>query len=57
MSDGSASFLLQAFTQSYDWGKLGDSSKVAQYARVADPNFRLDEKQPYAEVEPLDSFP
>ncbi|CAG7848148.1 Mannose-6-phosphate isomerase; AltName: Full=Phosphohexomutase; AltName: Full=Phosphomannose isomerase; Short=PMI [Serendipita indica DSM 11827] len=50
MSDGSPSFLLQAFTQSYDWGKLGSSSKAAQYARVADPNFRLDEKTPYAEL-------
>jgi hypothetical protein len=51
MSDSSDSaFILQAFTQSYDWGKLGSSSKAAQYAKVADPHFHLDEDKPYAEA-------
>lgn len=38
-------------TQKYDWGKIGLSSKVAQYAAAAKvPGFTLDEKAPYAEV-------
>jgi mannose-6-phosphate isomerase len=38
-------------TQKYDWGKIGLSSKVAQYADAAKvPGFKLDEKAPYAEV-------
>ncbi|KAG8825221.1 Mannose-6-phosphate isomerase [Serendipita sp. 399] len=43
-------FPLQACTQSYDWGKLGTTSKVAQYAKMADPSFHLDEARPYAEA-------
>jgi len=50
MSDDDSAFLLQAFAQCYDWGKLGKSSKVAQYAKVASPGFDLDENRPYAEV-------
>lgn len=41
---------LQAYTQSYDWGKLGSDSKAASYARVATPGFEIDEGKPYAEV-------
>ncbi|PCH37027.1 mannose-6-phosphate isomerase [Wolfiporia cocos MD-104 SS10] len=38
-------------TQKYDWGKIGLSSKVAQYAAAAKvPGFALDEKAPYAEL-------
>jgi len=43
-------FALQAYTQSYDWGKLGSSSKAAAYARVATPGFEVDEGKPYAEL-------
>jgi len=43
-------FALQAYTQSYDWGKLGSASKAAAYARVATPGFEVDEGKPYAEV-------
>jgi hypothetical protein len=50
MSDGSTAFLLHAYTQSYDWGKLGSTSKAAQYAQTANPSFDLDENRPYAEV-------
>ena len=38
-------------TQKYDWGMIGLSSKVAQFANAAKtPGFILDEKAPYAEV-------
>ncbi|KAI0946522.1 hypothetical protein AcW1_009963 [Taiwanofungus camphoratus] len=38
-------------TQKYDWGQIGISSKVAQYATAAKvPGFTLDEKAPYAEL-------
>lgn len=50
MSEGDSAFLLQAFALSYEWGKIGKSSKVAQYAKVASPGFNLDENAPYAEV-------
>ena len=43
-------FALQAYTQSYDWGKLGSTSKAAAYACVATPGFEVDETKPYAEV-------
>jgi len=52
-NDLPSSFLLKAFTQSYDWGKLGSTSKAAQYAKAADPSFALDENKPYAEVSRL----
>ncbi|KAI9013225.1 mannose-6-phosphate isomerase [Gaertneriomyces semiglobifer] len=35
-------------TQSYDWGKLGNDSKVAQLARSI-PDFQVDNSKPYAE--------
>lgn len=38
-------------TQQYDWGKVGLTSKVAQFASASKtPGFKLDEKAPYAEV-------
>ncbi|KAH9950708.1 mannos-6-phosphate isomerase [Amylocystis lapponica] len=38
-------------TQKYDWGKIGLSSKVAQYAAASQiPGFTLDERAPYAEL-------
>lgn len=36
-------------TESYDWGAIGSSSKVAHYAQVVD-GFQMDPKKPYAEV-------
>jgi hypothetical protein len=44
-------FALTPTTQSYDWGKTGSDSKVAQFA-IASPvsGFKLDEKAQYAEV-------
>ena len=43
-------FALQAYTQNYDWGKLGSTSKAAAYARVATPGFEIDEEKPYEQV-------
>jgi len=44
-------FKIVPTTQKYDWGKIGLSSKVAQYAAAAKvPGFTLDEKAPYAEL-------
>ncbi|EPQ59727.1 mannos-6-phosphate isomerase [Gloeophyllum trabeum ATCC 11539] len=38
-------------TQKYDWGKVGLSSKVAQFAAASKiPGFTLDESAPYAEL-------
>ena len=46
-----AVFKIIPTTQKYDWGKIGLSSKVAQYATAAKlPGFTLDENAPYAEV-------
>ncbi|KAJ6624896.1 mannos-6-phosphate isomerase [Mycena sp. CBHHK59/15] len=37
--------------QKYDWGKIGSSSKVAQFASASRiPGFNLDESAPYAEL-------
>ncbi|KAJ7027893.1 mannose-6-phosphate isomerase [Mycena alexandri] len=37
--------------QQYDWGKIGTSSKVAQFASASKiPGFTLDESAPYAEL-------
>lgn len=41
---------LRCGVQSYDWGKLGQSSAVAQFATAADPSFSLDSEKPYAEL-------
>ncbi|KAI0777609.1 mannose-6-phosphate isomerase [Trametes elegans] len=44
-------FKLIPTTQKYDWGKVGLSSKVAQYAAACRlPGFTLDESAPYAEL-------
>ncbi|KAK7691483.1 hypothetical protein QCA50_004882 [Cerrena zonata] len=38
-------------TQKYDWGKIGTSSKVAQFAEASRiPGFTLDKQAPYAEL-------
>ncbi|KAJ7132225.1 mannose-6-phosphate isomerase [Mycena epipterygia] len=38
-------------TQKYDWGKIGTSSKVAQFAAASKiPGFTLEESAPYAEL-------
>ena len=39
--------------QSYDWGKRGLSSRVAQLAKASKIPFDLDEEAPYAEVRKL----
>ena len=41
-------YRLQCKTQSYDWGKLGDVSKVAAYAKASGTT--VDDKTPYAEL-------
>jgi hypothetical protein len=44
-------FALVPTTQSYDWGKTGSDSKVAQLASASSlSGFKLDEKTRYAEV-------
>jgi deoxyribodipyrimidine photolyase-like uncharacterized protein len=43
-----AIYRLKAKTQSYDWGKLGDVSKVAEYAKAS--GTEIDASKPYAEV-------
>ncbi|EMD36598.1 hypothetical protein CERSUDRAFT_115637 [Gelatoporia subvermispora B] len=44
-------FKIVPTTQKYDWGKIGLSSKVAQYASASKiPGFTLDENAPYAEL-------
>ncbi|KAF9814779.1 hypothetical protein IEO21_04937 [Rhodonia placenta] len=44
-------FKIVPTTQKYDWGKIGKTSKVAQYAAAAKiPGFTLDENAPYAEL-------
>ena len=46
-----AVFKIIPTTQSYDWGKLGLTSKVAQFASQSQiPGFKIDERSPYAEV-------
>lgn len=42
-------FQLSCGVQSYAWGKIGSSSKAAQYGTTT-PGFTIDEKTPYAEV-------
>nr|CCA15775.1 mannose6phosphate isomerase putative [Albugo laibachii Nc14] len=40
---------LECAVQSYNWGKLGNNSKVAQL-KIHDPNFQPNTKRPYAEL-------
>jgi mannose-6-phosphate isomerase len=44
----SAIYRLQSKTQSYDWGKLGDVSKAATYAKASGTS--IDTSKPYAEL-------
>lgn len=46
-------FQIYAGVRSYDWGKVGTKSTVAQLAQ-ATPSFILEESKPYAEVGLLD---
>lgn len=49
-----AVFPIDPTVQSYDWGKIGLDSKVAQFAYASKAaDFKLDEKAPYAEVSGL----
>jgi len=44
-------FKILPTTQKYDWGKIGNSSKVAQFAAASKiPGFTLDSHAPYAEL-------
>lgn len=36
--------------QNYDWGKIGSSSAVAQFAAASNENTKVDESKPYAEL-------
>ena len=43
-------FRIDCGYQNYDWGKIGSSSAVAQYAAKSNPATVIDEKKPYAEL-------
>ncbi|XBW38530.1 hypothetical protein QEN19_004119 [Hanseniaspora menglaensis] len=43
-------FRLDAGFQQYGWGKLGSNSAVAQFAAHSDPNVKIQESEPYAEL-------
>lgn len=43
-------FRLDCGYQNYDWGKIGSSSAVAQFAAASNPNTKIDESKPYAEL-------
>ncbi|CAR27915.1 hypothetical protein ZYGR_0N04020 [Zygosaccharomyces rouxii] len=43
-------FRLDAGYQQYDWGKIGSSSAVAQFASHSDPSLKIEEDKPYAEL-------
>ena len=43
-------FRLDAGYQQYDWGKIGSSSAVAQFASHSDPSVKVQENEPYAEL-------
>lgn len=50
-------FKIAPTTQKYDWGKLGSSAKVAQFAAASKlPGFAIDDSAPYAEVGAKFSF-
>ena len=42
-------FEIAGSAQSYEWGAIGDASKVAQFAKPL-PGFKFDDQKPYAEV-------
>ncbi|XP_017005146.2 mannose-6-phosphate isomerase [Drosophila takahashii] len=41
---------LTGWVKNYDWGRRGIKSAVAQLAMANDPDFRLNEEEPYAEM-------
>ncbi|AET39521.1 mannose-6-phosphate isomerase PMI40 Ecym_4481 [Eremothecium cymbalariae DBVPG len=43
-------FRLETGFQQYDWGKVGTSSAVAQYAASSNPSLKIEEDKPYAEL-------
>ncbi|KAG6885750.1 hypothetical protein C0993_010261 [Termitomyces sp. T159_Od127] len=44
-------FKIAPTTQQYDWGKIGSTAKVAQFAAASKlPGFTVDESVPYAEL-------
>ncbi|KAG8213991.1 hypothetical protein J3R82DRAFT_10741 [Butyriboletus roseoflavus] len=43
-------FRIAPTLQKYDWGKIGNQSKVAQLAAGAEIGFVLDNSAPYAEA-------
>ena len=43
-------FRIQCGYQNYDWGKIGSTSAVAQFAHNSDPSVVVDESKPYAEL-------
>lgn len=43
-------FRLDCGYQNYDWGKLGSSSTVAQFASKSNSETKIDEAKPYAEL-------
>ncbi|CAG8519765.1 4748_t:CDS:2 [Ambispora leptoticha] len=43
-------YQLKCAVQNYDWGKLGEESKVAQFAARTPDGFKIDNSKPYAEL-------
>lgn len=43
-------FRLEAGYQQYDWGKIGSSSAVAQFAANSNEDLKIEEEKPYAEL-------
>ncbi|KAF3992229.1 hypothetical protein FT663_01252 [Candidozyma haemuli var. vulneris] len=43
-------FRIDCGFQNYDWGKIGSSSAVAQFAAKSNPQTKIDESKPYAEL-------
>lgn len=43
-------FPLQCGAQSYDWGKIGETSTVAQFVHNTNPSFAIQSDKPYAEL-------
>jgi mannose-6-phosphate isomerase len=43
-------FRIDCGYQNYDWGKIGSSSSVAQFAANSNPSTVIDESKPYAEL-------
>lgn len=43
-------FRIDCGYQNYDWGKIGSSSAVAQFAAKSNPSTNIDESKPYAEL-------